>query len=82
MAYDPERLIWLRELRHWTQRDLAAQCELPQSRISEFESGTKPSKVEHLEALSDALDCTVGFLLGFSGEIICWLCFSHTQPLL
>jgi transcriptional regulator with XRE-family HTH domain len=64
VSYDPNRIVALRELRHWSQRDLADAAGLPQSRISEFESGTKPTRVEHVEALATTLDCTVGFLLG------------------
>ena len=43
---------------------MAEKAGLPQSRISEFETGTKPKKVEHVEALADALDCTLGFITG------------------
>ena len=29
-----------------------------------FERGSKPGRIEHLEALADALDCTIDFLVG------------------
>lgn len=65
MPFEPKRLAGLRDLRHWKQTDLAKVSGLSQTRISAVESGTAP-KVEQLEALANALDCTTDFLLGRS----------------
>lgn len=63
-SYNPNRIIRLRDIRHWSQAQLAKKANVPQPRISAFENGIKPRKVEHLEALADALDCTLDFLVG------------------
>jgi HTH-type transcriptional regulator / antitoxin HipB len=60
----PEQFRDLRELRGWTQAQLAEKAEMKQSAVSRFESSTDAAwKIETLLRLADALDAKLSFTL-------------------
>lgn len=62
-----KRLIWLREERDWTQKELAEHIDVPPSQINRIESGqTKTISSDLLIALSQEYGVTVDYLLCLS----------------
>ena len=62
-----KRLIWLREQRDWTQKELAERLGVPPSQINRIESGqTKTISSDLLIALSREYGVTADYLLGLS----------------
>lgn len=59
-----ERLRAARNLREWSQSDLATRAELPPSSIAHFEAGSRKPSFETLRRLAIALDVTTDYLLG------------------
>lgn len=59
-----ERLRAARELRQWSQSDLAGRADLPPSSIAHFESGSRKPSFDTLRRLANALEVTTDFLLG------------------
>ena len=60
----PDRLRAARELKDWTQAELAARAKLMGSAISHFETGRRAPSFANLKRLADALSVTVDYLLG------------------
>ncbi len=58
-----ERLKSARELRGYSQEQLAARAGMPPSSIAHFETGRKPS-FDSLRRLANALEITTDYLLG------------------
>ncbi len=59
-----ERLKAARDLREWSQTDLASRAELPPSSIAHFEAGSRKPSFETLRRLAIALEVTTDFLIG------------------
>jgi len=59
-----ERLRAARELREWSQSDLAARAGMPPSSIAHFETGTRKPSFDTLKRLANALEVTTDYLLG------------------
>jgi transcriptional regulator with XRE-family HTH domain len=59
-----ERLKAARELRQWSQSDLASQAGMPPSSIAHFESGSRKPSFDTLRRLANALEVTTDYLLG------------------
>lgn len=59
-----QRLRAARELRQWTQSDLAERAKMPPSSIAHFETGTRKPSFDTLKRLAIALDVTTDYLLG------------------
>jgi transcriptional regulator with XRE-family HTH domain len=57
-----ERLRYLRELKHLTQKQLADLADVSQATIAHIEKSTKDPSVETLRKLSEALDIHVATL--------------------
>jgi len=53
-----------RELRQWSQNDLATRAGLPSSSIAHFETGTRKPSFDTLKRLANALEVTTDYLLG------------------
>ena len=53
-----------RDLREWSQTDLASRAELPPSSIAHFEAGSRKPSFETLRRLAIALEVTTDFLIG------------------
>lgn len=60
----PERLRAARELRDWTQLELAEVSGLQASAISHFENGRRTPSLVNFVALCDALRVSADSLLG------------------
>lgn len=60
------RLCAYREKKGLTQAELARRCDLTASWVSHFERGSRSPNIQNLVRLADALDLTVGELLGFA----------------
>ncbi|PZQ87064.1 MAG: XRE family transcriptional regulator [Leifsonia xyli] len=60
----PGRLRAARELRGWSQSDLAARCGMPTSSVGHFEGGTRKPSFDNLRKLANALEVTTDYLLG------------------
>ena len=60
----PERLRTARELRGWSQSDLASRCGMPTSSVGHFEGGTRKPSFDNLRKLANALEVTTDYLLG------------------
>jgi transcriptional regulator with XRE-family HTH domain len=59
-----ERLRAARELREWSQSELAARAGMPPSSIAHFETGTRKPSFDTLKRLANALVVTTDYLLG------------------
>ena len=59
-----ERLKAARELRKWSQSDLAGHAGMPPSSIAHFESGSRKPSFDTLRRLANSLEVTTDFLLG------------------
>ena len=59
-----ERLKAARDLRKWSQSDLAAKAGMPSSSIAHFESGSRKPSFDTLRRLANTLEVTTDFLLG------------------
>lgn len=59
-----ERLRAARELRKWSQSDLATKAGMPPSSIAHFESGSRKPSFDTLRRLANALEVTTDYLLG------------------
>lgn len=59
-----ERLRKARELRQWSQSDLAGRAGLPPSSIAHFETGSRKPSFDTLRRLANALEVTTDYLLG------------------
>lgn len=60
----PDRLRAARELRSWSQSDLASRCGMPTSSVGHFEGGTRKPSFDNLRKLANALEVTTDYLLG------------------
>jgi len=63
-----ERLKAARELREWSQSDLAGRAKMPQSSIAHFEAGSRKPSFDTLRRLANALEVTTDYLLGRVGD--------------
>ncbi|MEO6279857.1 helix-turn-helix transcriptional regulator [Roseateles sp.] len=59
-----ERLRAARELRKWSQGQLAEKASMPPSSIAHFESGSRKPSFDTLRRLANALEVTTDYLLG------------------
>ncbi|WGJ16377.1 helix-turn-helix transcriptional regulator [Methylocapsa sp. D3K7] len=59
-----ERLKAARDLRKWSQSDLAGRAEMPPSSIAHFEAGSRKPSFDTLRRLANALEVTTDYLLG------------------
>jgi transcriptional regulator with XRE-family HTH domain len=59
-----ERLKAARELRKWSQGNLANHAGMPPSSIAHFESGSRKPSFDTLRRLANSLEVTTDFLLG------------------
>ena len=58
------RIQELREVKGWSQAELARRSGVSQSTISRLEAGTTPSiDLHNLENLAEALRCDPGYLI-------------------
>jgi transcriptional regulator with XRE-family HTH domain len=60
----PARLLAARQLRGYSQSELADKARLQPSAVSHFETGRRAPSFDNLKALSIALDVTTDYLLG------------------
>ena len=58
------RLRSARDLRKYTQSDLAQKAKLPPSSIAHFEGGKRKPSFDNLRNLANALNVTTDYLLG------------------
>jgi transcriptional regulator with XRE-family HTH domain len=59
-----ERLKAARDLRKWSQSDLAGRAKMPPSSIAHFEAGSRKPSFDTLRRLANALEVTTDYLLG------------------
>ena len=60
----PDRLRAARQLRGFSQSELADKTGLQPSAVSHFETGRRSPSFDNLKVLSDALQVTTDYLLG------------------
>jgi len=60
----PVRLLSARQLRGFSQSELAVKAGLQPSAVSHFETGRRAPSFDNLKALSNALEVTTDYLLG------------------
>ena len=60
----PVRLRAARDLRQWSQSELAGRARLPPSSIAHFETGSRKPSFDTLRRLANALEVTTDYLLG------------------
>lgn len=63
MSIFSQRLRQLRELKGWTQNELADRLHISRSTVGNYEQGTREPKFEDLEAIADIFNCTISFLV-------------------
>jgi Zn-dependent peptidase ImmA (M78 family)/DNA-binding XRE family transcriptional regulator len=61
VEFEPERLRLARELKEWTQADLARTLGVTAAAVSQFESGTTRPGADVLHRMADALEVPGGF---------------------
>lgn len=59
-----DRLRASRELRQWSQSELASRAGLPPSSIAHFETGSRKPSFDTLRRLANGLEVTTDYLLG------------------
>jgi transcriptional regulator with XRE-family HTH domain len=59
-----QRLRAARDMRGWSQADLAQRAELPPSSIAHFETGSRKPSFDNLRRLAIALEVTTDYLMG------------------
>lgn len=57
------KLKGLRELRGWSQDELAKRLGVSRSKISNYEQGIREPRFEDLEAIADIFNCTMAYLI-------------------
>ena len=62
------RLRAARELRNLSQAELAERARLQQTAVSHYESGTRRPSLRNLRRLSEALEVTSDYLIGYANE--------------
>lgn len=63
-----ERLRQARELRGWSQAELAEKAGLQTSAVSHFEVGRRSPSFDNLKRLAEALEVSIDFLSGRVAE--------------
>ena len=63
-----ERLKVLRESKGLLQKDFADKANIPQGEVSHYEQGTRTPTLNKLVKLADALDVSIDYLLGRTGN--------------
>lgn len=63
------RLVALRQLRGYSQEQLALKMGVTKQTISNYERGIRSPDREMIERLTNILDCSVGYLMGTEDEI-------------
>lgn len=59
-----DRLKNARNMRSWSQAELATKTELPPSSIAHFETGSRKPSFDNLRRLAEALEVTTDYLMG------------------
>lgn len=59
-----DRLKTARNMRSWSQAELAKKTELPPSSIAHFETGSRKPSFDNLRRLAVALEVTTDYLMG------------------
>ena len=62
------RLKAARDLREWSQSDLAGRAGMPSSSIAHFETGSRKPSFDSLRRLANALEVTTDYLLGRAND--------------
>ena len=65
----PKRLKEVRELRGFSQADLAKKSGLQSTAVSHFETGGRAPSFDNLRRLADALNVATDYLIGRSDEL-------------
>ena len=58
-----KKLKALREIKGWSQEELARRLGVSRSKIGNYEQGTREPGFEDLEAIADIFNCTIAFLI-------------------
>lgn len=60
------KLKGLRDIRGWSQEELAKRLKVSRSTIGNYEQGTREPRFEDLEAIADVFNCPMSYLLNDS----------------
>lgn len=63
-----DRLKATRELRGWSQRELATMCGFGEKQIWRYENGNSDPSAEHLTVIAKALEVSTDYLVGLVDE--------------
>ena len=58
-----EKIKALRDLKGWSQEDLAERLGISRSAVGNYEQGTREPDIETLENLADTFNCTMSYLV-------------------
>lgn len=64
------KLKGLREIKGWSQEELAKRLGVSRSKIGNYEQGTREPDFESLEAIADIFNCPVSYLVADSHPVI------------
>lgn len=64
------KLKSLRELRNWSQEELARRLKVSRSKIGNYEQGIREPGFEDLEAIADIFNCPVSYLIADDHPVI------------
>ena len=59
-----DKIKGLRELKGWSQEELARRLGVSRSAIGNYEQGIRRPNFEDLEAIADVFNCTITYLVG------------------
>lgn len=63
-----KRIVFLREKKNWSQKELAKKIDINQSVMNRIESGERPIKDDELSKIAVVLECTADYLLGIENR--------------
>ena len=64
------KLKGMRELRGWSQEELAKRLRVSRSKIGNYEQGIREPDFESLEAIADVFNCPVSYLIADPHPVI------------
>lgn len=60
----------LRELKKWSQEELARRLQVSRSTIGNYEQGIRKPNYEDLEAIADVFNCPISYLIAGNQPVI------------
>ena len=69
MQYYTERLVWVRNCRNITQKEIAKAIGIKQQQYARYENGVNIMPITYLIKLCEYLNLSADYILGFTDEM-------------